>query len=338
MQTVRIGLIGLGDWPRQTYVPILKELEDVQVTAVAARSEETHSYARDQFGIQVECYTDYHDLLADEMVDAVMLALPNELHAESIIAAAQSGKHMFFEPPIALHYIKAAEVIDALDEAEEVVQIDHELRYVPALDRALQMLADGVIGDVRMAKARLWCDWHYEGAEWMEDVQGQGFFLWLGCWYLDVLDAVFGYRPGQVWVLGGYDRSGDIMDYGTALLSYPGDRIGEFEFSLICPEGQETSLAIIGDAGEIHVDLWHGHLHWLEEGEDWQETQIEPPQPIHGFAGMRSSIAGFLRAIREGTPPRSGLDVIKRVHDIAFACHRSEKENLCLSVKSLQAE
>ncbi len=335
MDTVRIGLIGLGDWPREAYVPTLQTIDEAQVVAVAARTEATHDYAREQFGEAITCYTDYNDLLADDAVDAVMLALPNPLHADATIAAAQSGKHLFFEPPIALHAMKAAEVLEALREAEGVVQIDHELRYVPVLQRALQMLEDGAIGDVRMAKMRLWCDWHYEGSEWLEEIQGQGFFLWLGCWYLDVLDAVFGYRPEKAWVTGGYDRSGDIMDYGCATLTYAGDRVGQLEFSLICPEGQETSLAILGSAGEIHADLWHGHLHWLQEAEDWQETEVPPAEPVYGFAGMRASINSFTRAILRGQPVRADIEVIKRVHEMAFTCHRSEKEKLCLTVKPL---
>ena len=62
MNPVKLGLIGLGEWPRQAYVPVLKELDTVRVCAVAAQSSATQEYAREQFGSQTAVYDDYRDL------------------------------------------------------------------------------------------------------------------------------------------------------------------------------------------------------------------------------------------------------------------------------------
>ncbi len=335
MDTLRIGLIGLGNWPREAYLPVLREIRQVEVVAVAARSGETREFARDEFGQSLATYADYHDLLTDESVEAVMLALPNELHSEATIAAAQSGKHLFFEPPVGLSRQEVQAAIAALAKTDAVVQADLELRYLPVVDRALALIGDGAIGEPLMVKVRLRCDWGYGERAWVEEEVGeQGFFPWLGCWYLDVLD-VFLQKCETAYVVGGYDRNGHIMDHGWATLTYPGQRMGQLELSLLLPEGQEYGLIIAGERGEIRADLWSGELGWLEEDKRWQEVQAPCSQPIHGFAGMRESIEGFVAAIREGRPVRADLAVIRRVHGAMLACAKSEVKKAAVAVEPL---
>ena len=106
-----------------------------------------------------------------------------------------------------------------------------------------------------MAKVRLWCDWGYGGGNWNEEVEEEGFFLWLGCWYLDVLDMVFQTEPTRATVVGGYAMNGKLMDHGWATLNYPDNRIGQVEFSLVAVEGTEITLTIDGTNGHIQADL-----------------------------------------------------------------------------------
>ena len=90
MATLNAGLIGLGQWARQAYLPLLKERFDVQVAAVAARSEETRNFAQEAFGPELLLYSDYHELLSDDQTDVVLISLPNELHSSAINEALDS--------------------------------------------------------------------------------------------------------------------------------------------------------------------------------------------------------------------------------------------------------
>ena len=92
MSTLRIGLIGFGRWVRQAYVPVLGEMSNVEVVAVAAASDRTRADARQVLGEPVQLYEGYDKLLHDDAVQAVMIALPNELHADAIEAAAAAGR------------------------------------------------------------------------------------------------------------------------------------------------------------------------------------------------------------------------------------------------------
>ena len=181
MRAVNLGIIGLGHWVREAYVPILKEFPKANVIAVAARSDSSRAYAREEFGSDLVTYERYADLLADPAVEAVMIALPNAMHAEAVTAAVAAGKHIFFEPPLGLNHQEISSALQAMTASSQVIQIDHEVRYVPVLKTVRDKIEAGVLGDLHTARVRLWADWGYGGGPWLDEVEGQGFWLWLGC-------------------------------------------------------------------------------------------------------------------------------------------------------------
>jgi predicted dehydrogenase len=323
--THSIGLIGFGNWARRAYLPILREMRHVKLAAVAARSESTRQLAGKELGDEVRLYGDYRELLADRSVESVLISLPNELHAESIEAAVKSGKNVFFEPPVGLNQTEIHRVLYLLDQAGQRVQVDLELRYLPVMRRVRDLIAGGRLGEPLMANVRLWCDWGCDGGRWKE-VENQGFFLWLGCWYLDVLDDVFGQQPLDAQVAGGYAVNGRLMDHGVATLTYPKGRVGIFQFNLLAGDPEEMTLQVAGTRGEVRVDLQEGTCRWRTQGSGWEEEVAVCSLPAHGFVGMRESIADFVEAVTENKPVVAGKDVCRRVNLAALACAMAEKE------------
>lgn len=322
MDTINLGLMGLGTWATDAYAPVLREREDARVVAVAARSEATFARARELFGDAITQYTEIEDLAADPALDAIMIALPNRLHTAAALTAIASGKHVWAEPPVGYDAAGIARVFAAAEASTAVFQTDLELRCTPVMGFVAQHVASGALGDALMAKIRLWCSWGYGGGEWQAEAEEQGFFLWLGCWYLDVLDRIFGAAPRRASVMGGRAMNGDLIDHGWATLEYA-QALGQLEFSLVAPEEQGITLSVGGTEGEIEADLWSGDCRWRRRGEQWQERAVPPSQPVHGFAGMRESIADFLACIRSGDRSASNLAASRRVHAAALACMRS---------------
>lgn len=78
---LKLGLIGFGKWVREACFPILRETPEVRVVAAAAPSETSRTFARGALGPDVAVYRDYGELLGNPEVEAVMIALPNALHA-----------------------------------------------------------------------------------------------------------------------------------------------------------------------------------------------------------------------------------------------------------------
>ena len=98
---IRIGIIGYGSWVKNAYAPALKRDGRAEIVAISAKSDSTRRLIGETFGNTVDIFSDYRDLLKLEIIDAVMIAVPDALHAEMITAAVNSGKSIFYEPPIA---------------------------------------------------------------------------------------------------------------------------------------------------------------------------------------------------------------------------------------------
>ena len=328
MSTYHFGLIGFGKWARQAYAPVLSEMSDVKVVAVAARSSATCTLARETFGADLTTFNDYRDLLAEPSIDALMIALPNAMHAQVLQDVAQAEKHVFFEPPMAEDAATAERLLRVFAESKYIVQADLELRYLPVMQAVSRQISSGQLGQPHMAKVRLWCNWGYRGGPWLDEVQGQSLFLWLGFWYLDVLDCIFSTTPTNACVVGGYASNGTLMDHGWASLTYPGHRIGQFEFNLTATQETEIELLLACQDGEIHADLRSGVCRWRNHSRDWQSERQPASEPVFGFEGMREAVHDFVHAIRSGKPPRANLAVIHRVQQAAQLCADAERARL----------
>jgi len=103
METIRVGLIGFGNWPQEAYAPVLQEMHDVRVVAVAANTEETHALARKTLGDEISVTTDYEKLLEADDIEAVMIALPQGTLID-LFVACEGGD---FLPTLKLASVKS---------------------------------------------------------------------------------------------------------------------------------------------------------------------------------------------------------------------------------------
>jgi predicted dehydrogenase len=324
MAAVRLGLIGLGEWARQAYVPTLEEMEHVEVVAVAAPSEETRAYARETFGTGVSLYKNWGEMLDDDSAQAVIVALPNALHAEATEAAIKSGKHVLFEVPAGLNRGEIDRVLGAMEMSSAIARADLELRHLPVSAAVKRFVASGKIGRVLTVQVALRCNWGHDGGDWNQDVEGDGLFPFLGCWYLDVLDMIIESEPVDTRLVGGRAMNGALMDYGWATLRYGNGILGQFEFNLISGQDAEISLNVCGENGEISADLQQGVWRWRQHRGAWNEKCAPCSQPVYGFAGMRESIADFLDKAANGDSSEADNGICRRVHQAVMLCHEQD--------------
>jgi predicted dehydrogenase len=316
-------------------VPILKGLDRVEVAAVAAKSEATRQYAREQFGEGVTLFADYRELLRDAHIEAVTLALPNAIHAEVLGEAVGSGKHVFYEPPIAHSGEAISRILGAMRASGRIMCPDLELRHVPAVRALGERLRAGAIGDPLTVSVKLWCNWGYGGGKWNCSPEEEGFFPWLGCWYLDLLDYVFAAAPERATVTGGYAANGQLLDHGWASLEYPAGRIGRFEFNLVAVDGLDARLKVLGSTGEAEVDVIGGGLRWRGADKAWHEANHPASEPVCGFVGMRECLNAFVDAVRSGGAVEADIEVAGRVHAAMLACAESEAARATVDVRAL---
>ncbi len=327
-----IGIVGFGRWPREAYIPAIQALDEVEVIAVAARSDATIQAARDAFSADVRGYRNYHDLLNEPRVEAVLVAAPNAVHAEVATWALKAGKHVFLEPPFAESpdqasaFFEEAGTLLETGTGRPVFQGNLELGYAPVVRRLRRLMADRMLGDLVSVHVRLWCDWGRGGSFQTDEAERIGVFVHLAPWYFQLLDVLLPQPARRVSTAIVRAMNGPVVDHGTATVEYESERglLGRWDFHLFAVEGQETTVHAVGTEGEAWVDVGEGTLRWRTTATDgWQVERVPPLEPVAAFAGMRESVQGFVRAIRheEGVP--ADLASCRRIHQLCYAAQQS---------------
>jgi predicted dehydrogenase len=163
-KTVNVGLIGtkfMGKAHSNAYMTVPKffdvEPQPVMKAVCARHADETAEFAK-RFGWESH-ETDWRKLCQRPDIDVIDIATPGSLHHEMGTAAAQAGKHVYCEKPLALNLKQARDMLDAVRKAKVVSMVNFNYRTVPALALAKQMIEAGEIGEVRHFRATYLQDW-----------------------------------------------------------------------------------------------------------------------------------------------------------------------------------
>ena len=310
MALLRIGLIGFGAWAREAYVPALLEDPDVEVVAVAARSEQTHDAARDVLGSKLQHHTDYRRMLAEADVEAVMIGVPSEASPAAALAAVEAGVHVFVEPPLAQGET-TDRLLPAASQGDDVFHVDLEGRYLPAVDAVRDVVHREGFGTLNAVTVELDNNW---ANEW----GNPGMVTGLSTWYVDFMDYLIERSPEEAEVVGADEQ------VGQATMSYPGGVEGVWRFNLRTGGELSFQLTVAGEDGTVHADLMTGEYRWQLGGDSGSGNA--PSRPSFGFVGMRESVQAFLSAVRGEGETRSGPEVYERVHKTIGALKRSWNE------------
>src|SRR5438552_12811514 len=142
---VRWGLIGAGDIVRKRVAGALKEARDSELVAVSrARADLVERFAR-EIGAP-RWHASWRELVIDPDVDAVYVATPVRLHAEQTIAAAEAGKHVLCEEPMALDVAECERMIAAARASGVSLGVAYYRHLYPMVARLRVLIASGAIG------------------------------------------------------------------------------------------------------------------------------------------------------------------------------------------------
>ena len=149
---VRLGLIGCGRHGRGNLIPAIQRHSNAQLIACADMDASSAQKTAMDLGID-DYYADYHQMLNDCLVDALVIAVPHAMILPVALDAIQAGVHLFVEKPMALNAKDAQRIIDASAEKQVKVMVGYCQRYAAARMRMKQLLAQGVVGDVDLVIA-----------------------------------------------------------------------------------------------------------------------------------------------------------------------------------------
>jgi predicted dehydrogenase len=201
VKTVKLGIIGLG-YIGQIHHRHSLEIPNAEVVAVADVSAKALNKAK-KAGVK-KAFTNYEDLLKDMEIDAVIIALPTHLHLKCAVQAAEAGKNIFLEKPMARTVKEAKEILSAVEKNSVRLMMGYPLRFNKELCSVKDKMDKGLIGDVENAHATLVSSGPFfhraEGYApvpvpewwWNKDLTGGGVLIDFGSHLINLLRWYFG--------------------------------------------------------------------------------------------------------------------------------------------------
>ncbi|GGF20386.1 deoxyfructose oxidoreductase [Halobacillus andaensis] len=145
------GILSAANIAKKALIPAIQRTEGAEAFAIASQSGKAREFA-EQFEIP-QTYESYESLLADPNVEAVYIPLPNHLHKEWTIKAAEAGKHVLCEKPAAIHQSDVNEMIEACNQNGVYFLEAFMYQFHPQHQKVKELIDSGVIGDVSLVRA-----------------------------------------------------------------------------------------------------------------------------------------------------------------------------------------
>lgn len=247
--SLRWGLLGTARI-NQRLIPAIRAAGRSELIAVASRESLRAAAFAAEWNIP-RAYGRYQELLADPEIDAVYIPLPNHLHEEWTIKAAEAGKHVLCEKPLAL----TAEAVDAMTAAawqnRVVLQEAFAYRFHPQTKKVRELVQSGTIGQVRALRSDFSLVLDNPGDYRLVPEMGGGSLWDIGCYPVSFFRFVLDAEP--VEVVGWKWTGSEAVDMAFAgQLRFPQDVFAQFFCSFGC--ARHLTFSVSGSQGRISLD------------------------------------------------------------------------------------
>ncbi len=256
---LRWGILGCARITRRGLAPGIKGSATGTLHALGSRDGTTAREWAREFGAP-RAYGSYEEVIADPDVQAVYIPLPNELHRPWTFAAADAGKHVLCEKPLAIDPAEARAMAEHCRERGVVLMEAFMWRHQPRTKALVDLVATGDLGELRLVRSSF--SFAMAGDDWRLDPARGGGALWdVGCYGVSTARLFAGAEPTRVRAAARFGPTGVDLSM-AALLEFPGGLIGSIDCSFEQPF--RCSYELIGTKGSIEVPA----------------AYLPPPRPI----------------------------------------------------------
>jgi predicted dehydrogenase len=299
---VRWGLIGAGDIAARRVAPALRDSAGSAFAAVARAHADRAAEFAQRHGAS-RWYADWREVLRDADIDAVYLATPVRLHAEQAVAAAEAGKHVLCEKPMALDVAGCDRMISAARAHGVRLGVAYYRHHYPVVGRLREVIASGEIGRPVLAHVQAFELFDPPAGHpraWLlkKSEAGGGPMMDFGCHRIEVLLDLLGPMAavrGAPSNVRFHDR--EVEDTCIAHLRF---RSGAEAVLAVTHAAQEPrdAVQIFATRGSAHVDVLNLGALRLVSGDGVREERHPPSPNLH-----QPLVEDFVAAVREGRSP-----------------------------------
>ena len=309
MKKVVWGVLGVAKIATQKVIPAMQRGQMSEVRAIASRDYQRADAAARALGI-AKAYGAYEALLADPEIEAVYIPLPNHLHVPMTIQAAEAGKHVLCEKPIALTADEARQLIAVRDRTGRRIEEAFMVRTHPQWLATLELVRAGRVGELRAISAAF-SYFNRDPQNIRNRVEyGGGALMDIGCYAVAMSRYLFQAEPRRVMALVERDPQMQVDRLTSAIMDFPD---GQSVFTCSTQMVAYQRVQVFGARGRIEIEIPFNAPParptriFIDDGSDLFGANVETVEfPIVDQYTIQGDL--FSRGIREGTPPRFPLE------------------------------
>ena len=255
MEAIRWGILGTGNIA-SVFAKGLTFLSDAQLVAVGSRAAESAQRFAERFDVP-RAHDSYEALANDPDVDIVYVSTPHSLHYDNTMLCLRAGKAVLCEKPFAINAREAAEMIATARERKLFLMEAMWTRFLPSMVRMRELLAERVIGDLRMLQADFGFRANFNPQSRLFDpALGGGGLMDVGVYCVSLASQLFG-MPDRMVGLAETGTTG-VDEQGAAILGYPSGQLAVLSTAIRTTTPHEATL--MGTEGLIRLpsSWWKG--------------------------------------------------------------------------------
>ncbi|HVZ71388.1 MAG TPA: Gfo/Idh/MocA family oxidoreductase [Polyangia bacterium] len=328
-EPIRYAVIGQGYFAQAAVLPAFGAARGCELRAIFSEDTSKRRALEKKYDAMTLGYDRFDAYLGAGEVDAVYVALPNDLHRDFTVRAARAGVHVLCEKPIGRNAADAEAMIAACDENDVKLMVAYRLHFEAATLDAIARIRRGELGRPRFFSSTFAMQVQ-AGNIRTKQARAGGPLLDLGIYCVNAARAMFGAEPVEVTAIGaaldGDPRFAEI-DEQVAVLRFPDERVAQF----VCSFGafDHSSFSVFGEKGRLTFDPAYEYAEGLT-----MEIEVDGKRPKQRTFAKRDQVAAELEAFatciredkepepsgREGLADMRVLDAIQRAID----SHKSE--------------
>jgi predicted dehydrogenase len=263
---VRYAVVGLGFISQSAVLPAFAHaIENSELTAlVSGDPKKLQALSRKYKVPRTFSYKDYGACLKSGDVDAVYIALPNNMHLAYAEAAANAGIHILCEKPMALHEKECEDIITVVENAGVKFMVAYRLHFERGNLNAIDVVNSGKIGEPRIFTS-VFSQQVKEGNSRLKKDVGGGAIYDMGAYCINAARYLFKAEPQEVfgWNLGADNRRfSEVPEMTSGLMKFPGERIASFTTSF--GAANKSIFEVIGTKGSLKMEPAYDYTETLK--------------------------------------------------------------------------
>ena len=335
------GVVGATGFARHRTIPEgIVAAQNASLIAIMSRNEASIREASEALG-GVRCYTSSQELYRDPEVDAVYICTPNDSHLREAMKAAEHGKHVFCEKPLALDDQEAEQMVRTCADHCVKLGVAFMMRFHPLHLKLKSMIDAGELGTI--ISARVQFGWWFPAREgvWRHNPRIGGGPLWdVGSHGMDLLEFLLGPATELSCFVDTLVQDILVEDTAVVMLKFDRGSIGIVDVYFTTPVRNEFPLEVHGSRGSAFVSGSIGQLSTgklivklLPDGSDdlsqIAEREVSPDTWNNMY---QSEFEAFSSAIANNTPPPVGGETGLRNMRLLQAAYQAARAGRAMNV------